>query len=54
MLNLCTMINKDLIHNHVDELFGLSMHARRVLSLANATHGVIEKDPSLFTPLVLA
>ena len=37
------MINQDLIHNHVNELFGHSMHARRVQSLANATHGVIEK-----------
>ena len=37
------MINQELIHNHIDELFGHSMHAKRVQSLSNATHGVIEK-----------
>lgn len=37
------MINHELIHQHVDELFGQDMHAKRVLSLANATLGVIEK-----------
>ncbi|AQS36045.1 transposase family protein [Shewanella psychrophila] len=37
------MINKALIHNHIDELFGHDMHAKRVTSLANAAHGVIEK-----------
>ena len=42
------MINQELIHNHIDELFELihnhidrhNMHAKRVQSLANATHGV--------------
>ncbi len=37
------MINGTLIHNHIDELFGHDMHAKRVTSLANAAHGVIEK-----------
>lgn len=37
------MINQELIHNHIDELFGNNMHSKRVQSLANATHGVIEK-----------
>ena len=37
------MINQDLIYQHINELFGQDMHAKRVLSLANATHAVIEK-----------
>ena len=30
-----------MILNHIDDIFGQDMHAKRVLSLANATHGVI-------------
>ena len=37
------MITPDLVTNHIDELFGHDMHAKRVQSLANATIGVIEK-----------
>ncbi len=37
------MISGTLKHNHIDELFGHDMHAKRVISLANATHGVVEK-----------
>jgi hypothetical protein len=36
------MLNHDIILNHIDDIFGHDMHAKRVLSLANATHGVIE------------
>jgi hypothetical protein len=36
------MLNHDIILNHIDDIFGQDMHAKRVLSLANATHGVIE------------
>ena len=36
------MFNHDLILNHINEIFGQDMHAKRVLSLANATLGVIE------------
>lgn len=36
------MFNHELILNHIDDIFGQDMHAKRVLSLANATHGVIE------------
>jgi len=31
------MFNHDLILNHINEIFGQDMHAKRVLSLANAT-----------------
>lgn len=36
------MLNHEIILNHIDDIFGQDMHAKRVLSLANATHGVIE------------
>ena len=36
------MFNHELILNHIDDIFGQDMHAKRVLSLANATLGVIE------------
>ena len=36
------MITRDVILQHIDDIFGQDMHAKRVLSLANATHGVIE------------
>ena len=36
------MLNHEIILNHIDDIFGLDMHAKRVLSLANATLGVIE------------
>ena len=36
------MLNHDIILNHIDDIFGQDMHAKRVLSLANAAHGVIE------------
>ncbi|MGL4933387.1 MAG: IS4 family transposase [Aeromonas sp.] len=36
------MLNHDIILNHIDDIFGHDMHAKRVLSLANAAHGVIE------------
>lgn len=36
------MLNHDIILNHIDDLFGQNMHAKGVLSLANATHWVIE------------
>ena len=36
------MFNHDLILNHINEIFAQDMHAKRVLSLANATLGVIE------------
>ena len=36
------MFNHGLILNHINEIFGQDMHAKRVLSLANATLGVIE------------
>jgi hypothetical protein len=35
------MFDHDMILNHIDDIFGQDMHAKRVLSLANATHGVI-------------
>lgn len=38
------MITRDTISEHLDEIFGQDMHAKRVLSLANATHGVIESS----------
>lgn len=37
------MINHEVIYKHIDELFGQEMHVKRVLSLINATLGVIEK-----------
>jgi len=36
------MFNHEMILNHIDDIFGHDMHAKRVLSLANATLGVIE------------
>ena len=37
------MFNHDIqSSNHIDDIFGQDMHAKRVLSLANATLGVIE------------
>lgn len=36
------MLNYEIIFNHIDDIFGQKMHVKRVLSLANATHGVIE------------
>ena len=36
------MFKHELILNHIDDIFGQDMHAKRVLSLANATLGVIE------------
>lgn len=36
------MFNHDIILNHIDDIFGHDMHAKRALSLANATLGVIE------------
>ena len=39
---IIAMFNHDLILNHINEIFGQDMHAKRVLSLANATLGVIE------------
>lgn len=36
------MLNHNIILNHIDDIFGQDMHAKRVLSLANPTHGVIE------------
>ena len=35
------MLNHGMILNHIDDIFGQDMHAKRVLSLANATLGVI-------------
>ncbi|MBW3777285.1 IS4 family transposase, partial [Aeromonas veronii] len=36
------MLDHATILQHIDDIFGHDMHARRVLSLANATQGVIE------------
>jgi len=36
------MFTRDVIFQHIDDIFGQDMHAKRVLSLSNATHGVIE------------
>ncbi|EBX7708781.1 IS4 family transposase [Salmonella enterica subsp. enterica serovar Moero] len=36
------MLNHNMILNHIDDIFGQDMHAKRVHSLANATLGVIE------------
>lgn len=36
------MFNHEMILNHIDDIFGHDMHAKRALSLANATLGVIE------------
>lgn len=36
------MLDHSTILQHIDDIFGQDMHAKRVLSLANATHGVIE------------
>lgn len=36
------MLTHEVISRHVDDIFGHDMHAKRVLSLANAVHGVIE------------
>lgn len=36
------MLNHEMILDHIDDIFGQDMHAKRVLSLANATLGVIE------------
>lgn len=38
------MITRDTISEHLDDIFGQDMHAKRVLSLANATQGVIESS----------
>ncbi len=37
------MLTHDRINQHIDNIFGHDMHAKRVQSLANATHGVIQK-----------
>ena len=47
------MLNHDIIINHIDDIFWQDMHAKRVLSLAHATHGVIESG-SLVIPLAMA
>ncbi len=47
------MLNHDIILNHIDDIFWQDMHAKRVLSLADATHGVIELG-SLVIPLAMA
>ena len=37
------MFNHDMTQNHIDDIFGHNMHAKRALSLANTTTlGVIE------------
>ncbi|KUE79644.1 hypothetical protein ATO46_06390 [Aeromonas schubertii] len=36
------MFNHEMILNHINDIFGHDMHAKRALSLANATLGVIE------------
>ena len=36
------MFDHATILQHIDDIFGQDMHAKRVLSLANATHGVLE------------
>ena len=38
------MIIRDTISEHLDNIFGQDMHAKPVLSLANATQGVIESS----------
>ena len=38
------MITRDTISEHLDDIFGQDMHAKRVLSLANAAQGVIESS----------
>jgi hypothetical protein len=40
------MFNHDIIINHIDDIFWQDMHAKRVLSLAYATQGVIESGES--------
>ena len=45
------MLNHEIILNHIDDIFGLDMHAKRVLSLANATLGVIESGSLAIHPL---
>lgn len=47
------MLNHDIILNHIDDIFWQDMHAKRVLSLAHETHGVIESG-SLVIPLAMA
>jgi hypothetical protein len=47
------MLNHDIILNHIDDIFWQDMHAKRVSSLAHATHGVIELG-SLVIPLAMA
>ncbi len=47
------MLNHDIILNHMDDIFGQDMHAKRVLSLANATHGVIESGSLAIHALTL-
>ncbi len=36
------MLNHAIILQHINDIFGQDMHAKRVLSLANATQGVID------------
>ena len=38
------MITRDTISEHFNDIFGQDMHAKRVLSLANVTQGVIESS----------
>lgn len=38
------MFDHQTIFNHINDIFGHDMHARRVISLANATHGVIHSE----------
>ncbi|GHA27597.1 hypothetical protein UN63_12195 [Oceanisphaera arctica] len=38
------MITRDTISEHLHDIFGQDMHAKRILSLAYATQGVIESS----------
>lgn len=50
------MLNHEIILNHIDDILGQGMHAKRALSLANVTHGVIEWHtiPRKREPVMLA
>lgn len=39
------MLNHEVLLNHIENIFGQDMHAKRALSLANATLGVIGSGP---------